>query len=83
MMYHGQVIMNGKKAMFDTMSVPEFVMGYCRIIVSLLPFMSETKIALDHLDYLTDMMSHTEGGDWELVKNSHRQILHMVEQGQL
>ena len=28
-------------------------------------------------------MGDTEGGDWESVRNSHRQVLYMAEQGQL
>ena len=33
--------------------------------------------------YLASVMNDTEGGSWEMVLNSHRQILHMIEQAQL
>ena len=74
---------NGKKATFDTMSIPEFVVGYCHIVIARLPVMKETEIAIDHVGYLSDMMSDVEGGDWDLVRGSHRQVLHQAEQGQL
>ena len=45
--------------------------------------MEETKAAIDHVGYLASVMNDTEGGDWEMVLNSHRQILHMIEQAQL
>ena len=74
---------NGKKASFDTLSVPEFVAGYCSIILSFLPIMKETHAAIDHSDYLIDTMYDTKGGEWDLVRISHSQILHMFEEGKL
>ena len=74
---------NGKKATYDTLSVPEFVVGYCGVIIANLSIMQETRVASDHFNYLSDMVSDIEGGEWEHVRNSHRQVLHQVEQGQL
>ena len=74
---------NGRKVPFDSMTIPEFVIGYCHIVVSNIPVIPETEAALDHISYLSDVMGDTEGGEWETVRNSHRQILHMAEQGQL
>ena len=74
---------NGKRAMFDTLSIPEFVVGYCSIVIASLPVINENKIAIDHVGYLSDVMSDVECGEWELVRASHRQVLHQAEQGQL
>ena len=77
---------NGRKTSYDTMSVQEFVIWYCHIIVSNIPVSEDTGAALDHIfffAYLSDLRGDSEGSDWETVRNSHRQILHMVEQGQL
>ena len=74
---------NGKKASYDSLTIPEFVQGYSAIVVTNIPVMEETKAAIDHVGYLASVMNDTEGGDWEMVLNSHRQILHMVEQAQL
>ena len=63
--------------------IPEFVVGYCHIVIANLPVMKETEIAIDHVGYLSNMMSDIEGGDWDLVRGSHRQVLHQAEQGQL
>ena len=71
---------SGKKATFDSMSIPEFVAGYCKIVIASLP---DVKVTADHVGYLADVMSDIEGGQWELVRNSHRQVLHQIEQGQL
>ena len=71
---------NGKKATFDTSSIPEFVVGYCHIVVANLPVIKETEVAIDHVGYLSDMMSDIEGGDWDLVRGLHS---HQAEQGQL
>ena len=71
---------NGKKASFDTLSCPEFIQGYCNVILANLPVINETVIAIDHIDYLSEMMSDTAGRDWEIVRNSHKQVLHMAEQ---
>ena len=70
---------NGKKASFDTLSVPKYVQGYCNVILANLPVINENVIAIDHIYYLSEMMSDTEGGDWEIVHNSHMQVLHMAE----
>ena len=74
---------NGKKATYDTMSIPEFVVGYCKIAMASLPVSCDTEVTADHMGYLSDVMSDIEGGEWELVRNSHRQVLHQIEQGQL
>ena len=55
---------NGKKATYDTLSIPEFVVGYCNIVIASLPIMTETKIAIDHVGYLSDVMADIEGGEW-------------------
>ena len=74
---------NGKKASYDTMSIPDFVVGYFNIVIASLPVNNDTGVAADHVEYLADVMSDIDGGDWELVRNSHRQVLHQIEQGQL
>ena len=74
---------NGKKATYDTLSIPEFVVGYCSVIVANLPNIPDTRVAIDHICYMSDVMSDIEGGDWDHVRNSHRQVLHQVEQGQI
>ena len=74
---------NGKKALYDTMSIPEFVVGYCNIVIASLPVNNDTEVAADHVRYLADVTLDVDGGDWELVRNSHRQVLHLIEQRQL
>ena len=74
---------NGKKALYDTLTVPEFVVGYCNIIASTLKVGPQTAQAFDHLSYLIDLMSDVDPSGWEIVKGSHRQILHMAETGQI
>ena len=74
---------NGKRATFDSMSMPEFVQGYLHIIAASLPLSDDTAPAYDHIAYLCDLMADAQHTEWSLVKNSHRQILHMVEQGQI
>ena len=74
---------NGKKATYDTLCISEFVVGYCGVIVANLPVSDDTHVARDHVDYLSDVMGDIEGGEWDHVRNSHRQVLHQVEQGQL
>ena len=74
---------NGKRATFDSMSMSEFVQGYLHIIATSLPLNEDTAAAYDHIAYLCDLMADAQHSDWSLVKNSHRQILHMVEQGQI
>ena len=63
--------------------MPEFVQGYLHIIAGSLPLNDDTAPAYDHIAYLCDLMADAQHTDWSLVKNSHRQILHMVEQGQI
>ena len=65
------------------MSIPEFVVGYCNIVIASLPVNNNTEVAADHVGYLADVMSDVDGGDWELVCNSHHQVLHQIVQGQL
>ena len=74
---------NGKRATFDSMSMPEFVHGYLQIIAASLPLSDDTAPAYDHIAYLCHLMADAQHTEWSLVKNSHRQILHMVEQGQI
>ena len=74
---------NGKKTTYDTLSISEFVVGYCGVIVASLPVSDDTHVARDHVDYLSDVMGDIEGGEWDHVRNSHRQVLHQVELGQL
>ena len=74
---------NGKRATFDSMSMSEFVQGYLHIIATSLPLNEDMAAAYDHIAYLCDLMADAQHSDWSLVKNSHRQILHMVEQGQI
>ena len=50
---------NGKKAMYDTMSIPEFVVGYCKIVVASHP---DIRVTADHVGYLSDVMLDIEGG---------------------
>ena len=71
-------IKNGKKASYDTLSIPEFVQGYCAIVVANIPVREEMKAAIDHMGYLATVKNNTEGGNWEMVFNSHRQNLHMI-----
>ena len=74
---------NGKKALYDSLSVSEFVMGYCNIIASTLKVGAETAQAFDHISYLIDVMSDVDSAGWDIVLSSHRQILHMAETGQM
>ena len=66
-MYHGLMTMclnqMVKKALYDSMSVVEFMLGYCGIVLASLPAMEETGVLTDHIDYLGAMMVDTEGGD--------------------
>ena len=57
------------------MSIPEFVVGYCNIVIASLPVNNDTEVAADHVGYLADVMSDVDGDD--------RQVLHQIEQGQL
>ena len=74
---------NGKKASYHTLSVPEFVQGYCAIVMANITVMEEMKALINHVGYLASVMNDTEGSSWEMVLNSHRQILHMIQQAQL
>ena len=42
---------NGKKALYDSLSISEFVMGHCNIIASTLRVGDETAQAFDHFSY--------------------------------
>ena len=74
---------NGKKALYDSLTVPEFVVGYSNIIASTLKVGPQTAQAFDHLSYLIDLMPDVDPSGWEIVKGSHRQILHMAQTGQI
>ena len=67
----------------DTMILQEFIQGYLHIIASSLPINNSTRAAFDHIAYLCDNLTDSMHTDWDLVLNSHRQVLHMIEQGQL
>ena len=47
---------NGKKALYDSLSISEFVMGYCNIIASTLKVGTETAQAFDHISYLIHIL---------------------------
>ena len=47
---------NGQKAPFHPLTIPEFVMGYCKIAIACLPVIDETLAAIDHIDYLSNVM---------------------------
>ena len=74
---------DGKRANYDSMSLQEFTQGYLHIIASSLPINKATRAAFDHIAYLCDLLTDSMHTDWDLVLNSHRQVLHMIEQGQL
>ena len=74
---------NGKRANYDSMHLQEFTQGYLHIIASSLPINKSTRAAFDHIAYLCDILTDSMHTDWDLVLNSHRQVLHMIEQGQL
>ena len=74
---------DGKRATYDTMILQEFTQGYLHIIASSLPINNSTRAAFDHIAYLCDILTDSMHTDWDLVLNSHRQVLHMIEQGQL
>ena len=74
---------DGKRANYDSMSLQEFTQGYLHIIASSLPINKATRAAFDHIAYLSDLLTDSMHTDWDLVLNSHRQVLHMIEQGQL
>ena len=74
---------DGKRATYDTMVLQEFTQGYLHIIASSLPINKSTRAAFDHIAYPCDILTDSMHTDWDLVLNSHREILHMIEQGQL
>ena len=74
---------DGKRATYDTIKIQEFTQGYLHIIASSLPINESTRPAYDHIAYLCDILSDSMHTDRDLVLNSHRQVLHMIEQGQL
>ena len=73
---------DGKRAAYDTMVLQEFSQGYLHIIASSLPINKSTCASFDHIAYLCHILTDSMHTDWDLVLNSHRQILNMIEQGQ-
>ena len=47
---------NCKKGSYDTLSVPEFVQGYCAIVVANIPVLEEMKAAIDHVGYVKNVV---------------------------
>ena len=48
----------------DTLSVPEFVQGYCAIVMANIPMMEETKAAIDHVGYLASVFCGCSSAVW-------------------